>query len=127
MKFSSIVSGERRVKTALITGTTGRMEPTFRTSVRERLHGAWTKGRSSSFSIALTNFDEPQNTNSQFVLHYADMTDATNIIRVIQETQPDEIYNLAAQSHVQVSFDTPEYTANADAVGALRTLKLFVS
>ena len=56
-------------------------------------------------------------------MHYGDMTDATNLIRIIQETQPDEIYNLAAQSHVQVSFETPEYTANADALGTLRLLE----
>jgi GDPmannose 4,6-dehydratase len=58
-----------------------------------------------------------------FVLHYGDMTDATNLIRIVQETQPDEIYNLAAQSHVQVSFETAEYTANADGMGTLRLLE----
>ena len=62
-------------------------------------------------------------TNANFFLHYGDMTDATNLIRLIQETQPTEIYNLAAQSHVQVSFETPEYTANADALGTLRLLE----
>ena len=59
----------------------------------------------------------------RFFLHYGDLTDATNLIRIVQETQPDEIYNLAAQSHVQVSFETPEYTANADALGTLRLLE----
>ena len=126
MKFSSTASGEIGVKTALITGTTGQDGAYLSELLLEKgymVHG--TKRRSSSFNTDRVDhlFDEPQNTNSQFVLHYADMTDATNIIRVIQETQPDEIYNLAAQSHVQVSFDTPEYTANADAVGALRILE----
>ena len=59
----------------------------------------------------------------RFFLHYGDLTDATNLIRIVQETQPDEIYNLAAQSHVQVSFETPEYTANADGIGTLRLLE----
>src|SRR5436190_9897085 len=59
----------------------------------------------------------------KFFLHYGDMTDSTNLIRIVQETQPDEIYNLAAQSHVKVSFDSPEYTANADAIGTLRILE----
>lgn len=61
--------------------------------------------------------------NRNFILHYGDLTDATNLIRIIQEVQPDEIYNLAAQSHVQVSFETAEYTANSDALGTLRTLE----
>src|SRR4029077_15680220 len=66
---------------------------------------------------------DPHFQNVRFRMHYGDLTDATNLIRLIQETQPDEIYNLAAQSHVQVSFETPEYTANADALGTLRLLE----
>ena len=65
----------------------------------------------------------PHEAESRFILHYGDMTDSTNLIRIIQDCQPDEIYNLAAQSHVQVSFETPEYTANADAVGVLSMLE----
>jgi GDPmannose 4,6-dehydratase len=68
-------------------------------------------------------YDDPHNEGVAFFMHYGDLTDATNLIRIIQETQPDEIYNLAAQSHVQVSFETPEYTANSDAIGALRILE----
>ena len=68
-------------------------------------------------------YQDPHQPGGRFFLHYGDMTDATNLIRIIQETQPDEIYNLAAQSHVQVSFETPEYTANADALGTLRLLE----
>jgi GDPmannose 4,6-dehydratase len=87
------------------------------------VHGI--KRRSSSFNTARVDhlYVDPHETDGQFRLHYGDMTDATNLIRIIQETQPDEIYNLAAQSHVQVSFETPEYTANADALGTLRLLE----
>ena len=68
-------------------------------------------------------YHDPHETSVGFFLHYGDLTDSTNLIRIVQEVQPDEIYNLAAQSHVQVSFETPEYTANADAVGTLRLLE----
>src|SRR5215470_2081602 len=68
-------------------------------------------------------YQDPHEQELGFTMHYGDMTDATNLIRVVQETQPDEIYNLAAQSHVQVSFETPEYTANADGLGTLRLLE----
>src|SRR5207244_13008407 len=81
--------------------------------------------RSSSFNTNRIDhpYHDPHEQNVRFTLHYGDMTDATNLIRIIQETQPTEIYNLAAQSHVQVSFETPEYTANADALGPLRLLE----
>ena len=81
--------------------------------------------RSSSFNTERVDhlYQDPHERNVRFTLHYGDMTDATNLIRVIQETQPTEIYNIAAQSHVQVSFETPEYTANADALGPLRLLE----
>ena len=87
------------------------------------VHGI--KRRSSSFNTARVDhlYHDPHEQGVRFHLHYGDVTDATNLIRIVQETQPDEIYNLAAQSHVQVSFETPEYTANADAVGTLRLLE----
>src|SRR5262249_32203958 len=88
-----------------------------------RVHGV--KRRSSSFNTARIDhlYHDPHEPDVVFHLHYGDVTDATNIIRIVQETQPDEIYNLAAQSHVQVSFETPEYTGNADALGTLRVLE----
>ena len=87
------------------------------------VHGV--KRRSSSFNTQRVDelYVDPHEQETRFFLHYGDMTDSTNIIRLLQETQPDEIYNLAAQSHVAVSFETPEYTANADAVGTLRVLE----
>jgi GDPmannose 4,6-dehydratase len=87
------------------------------------VHGI--KRRSSSFNTDRIDdlYVDPHESQTRFFLHYGDLTDATNIIRILQETQPDEIYNLAAQSHVQVSFETPEYTANADALGTLRLLE----
>lgn len=87
------------------------------------VHGV--KRRSSSFNTARIDhlYQDPHDGDVRFRLHYGDMTDATNLIRLIQEVQPDEIYNLAAQSHVQVSFETPEYTANADGIGTLRLLE----
>ena len=87
------------------------------------VHGI--KRRSSSFNTERIDhlIHDPHETGVSFHLHYGDVTDATNIIRIVQETQPDEIYNLAAQSHVQVSFETPEYTANADGLGTLRLLE----
>jgi GDPmannose 4,6-dehydratase len=83
------------------------------------------KRRSSSFNTARIDhlYQDPHDRKISLALHYGDLTDATNLIRLVQETQPDEIYNLAAQSHVQVSFETPEYTANADALGPLRLLE----
>ena len=87
------------------------------------VHGL--KRRASLFNTQRVDhiYNEPQDVHSRFVLHYGDLTDATNLIRIIQESQPDEIYNLAAQSHVQVSFETPEYTGNSDALGTLRILE----
>ena len=87
------------------------------------VHGV--KRRSSSFNTERVDhlYHDPHEGNVRFFLHYGDMTDATNLIRIVQEVQPSEIYNLAAQSHVQVSFETPEYTANADALGTLRLLE----
>src|SRR5579863_2624435 len=87
------------------------------------VHGV--KRRSSSFNTGRIEhlYQDPHEADPRFILHFGDMTDATNLIRIVQETQPDEIYNLAAQSHVQVSFETAEYTANADGLGPLRLLE----
>ena len=113
-------------KTALITGITGQDGAYLAELLLEKgysVHGV--KRRSSSFNTQRIDhlYQDPHEQNVDLHLHYGDMTDATNLIRLIQKTQPDEIYNLAAQSHVQVSFETPEYTANADALGTLRLLE----
>jgi GDPmannose 4,6-dehydratase len=113
-------------KAALITGITGQdgaYLAEFLLAKGYRVHGV--KRRSSSFNTARVDhlYHDPHETGVAFELHYGDVTDATNIIRIVQETQPDEIYNLAAQSHVMVSFETPEYTANADGLGTLRMLE----
>ena len=113
-------------KVALITGATGQDGAYLAELLLNKgyvVHGI--KRRSSSFNTERVDhlYQDPHERNVRFRLHYGDMTDATNLIRVIQETQPTEIYNLAAQSHVQVSFETPEYTANADALGPLRLLE----
>jgi len=113
-------------KVALITGTTGQDGAYLAELLLKKgyvVHGL--KRRSSSFNTQRVDhlYVDPHVENTKFFLHYGDMTDATNLIRLMQETQPTEIYNLAAQSHVQVSFEVPEYTANADALGALRLLE----
>lgn len=113
-------------KTALITGITGQDGAYLAESLLEKgyvVHGI--KRRSSLFNTERIDhlYKDPHEENLNFHLHYGDMTDSTNLIRIVQESQPDEIYNLAAQSHVKVSFETPEYTANADATGALRLLE----
>lgn len=113
-------------KTALITGVTGQDGAYLAQLLLDkgyRVHGL--KRRSSSFNTGRIEdiYEDPHVTNPRFSLHYGDMTDSTNLIRLVQETQPDEIYNLAAQSHVAVSFETPEYTANADGIGVLRLLE----
>ncbi|KAA5805062.1 GDP-mannose 4,6-dehydratase [Alkalicaulis satelles] len=113
-------------KTALITGVTGQDGAYLARLLLSKgyvVHGM--KRRASSFNSARIDdiYQDPHEAPTNFHLHYGDMTDSTNLIRLVQETRPDEIYNLAAQSHVQVSFETPEYTANADALGALRLLE----
>src|SRR5579862_6970515 len=115
-----------RAKSALITGATGQDGAYLAELLLAKgyvVHGI--KRRSSSFNTARVDhlYRDPHEADVRFHLHYGDVTDATNLIRIVQETQPDEIYNLAAQSHVQVSFETPEYTANADAIGTLRLLE----
>ena len=113
-------------KVALVTGVTGQDGAYLSELLLEKgytVHGL--KRRSSSFNTGRIEhlYQDPHEQNQRFVLHYGDMTDATNLIRIVQQCQPDEIYNLAAQSHVQVSFETAEYTANADAIGTLRLLE----
>jgi GDPmannose 4,6-dehydratase len=113
-------------KVALITGVTGQDGSYLAELLLGKgyiVHGV--KRRSSSFNTGRIDhlYTNPHDRSSRFLLHYGDLTDATNLIRLIQEVQPTEIYNLGAQSHVQVSFETPEYTANADAIGTLRLLE----
>ena len=114
------------MKKAIITGITGQDGAYLAELLLEKgyeVHGI--KRRSSLFNTARIDhlYQDQHENNVNFFLHYGDMTDSTNLIRIIQSVKPDEIYNLAAQSHVQVSFDTPEYTANADALGTLRILE----
>ncbi len=113
-------------KKALITGIAGQDGAYLAEYLLKKgyeVHGI--KRRASSFNTARIDhlYLDPHESDVRFLLHYGDLTDATNLIRIIQEVQPDEIYNLAAQSHVQVSFETAEYTANADALGTLRLLE----
>ncbi len=114
------------MKRALITGVTGQdgaYLAEFLLNKGYEVHAI--KRRSSSFNTARVDhlYQDPHEEDVRFFMHYGDLTDATNLIRIFQETQPDEIYNLAAQSHVKVSFETPEYTANSDALGTLRLLE----
>ncbi|MGL5269194.1 MAG: GDP-mannose 4,6-dehydratase, partial [Selenomonadaceae bacterium] len=113
-------------KTALITGITGQDGAYLAELLLEKgyvVHGL--KRRSSLFNTDRIDhlYKDQHEADVRFFLHYGDLTDSTNLIRIIQQVQPDEIYNLAAMSHVQVSFDTPEYTANADGIGTLRILE----
>ena len=113
-------------RVALITGVTGQDGAYLAELLLKRgyvVHGI--KRRSSSFNTGRVDhlYVDPHVTDARFFMHYGDLTDATNLIRIVQETKPTEIYNLAAQSHVQVSFETPEYTANADGLGTLRLLE----
>jgi GDPmannose 4,6-dehydratase len=113
-------------KVALITGVTGQDGAYLAELLLSKgyvVHGV--KRRSSSFNTARVDhlYEDPHVQSTNFHMHYGDLTDATNLIRLVQETQPTEIYNLAAQSHVQVSFETPEYTANSDGLGTLRLLE----
>ncbi len=126
MVWRSLPAEVDLAKTALITGITGQdgaYLAEFLLSKGYSVHGV--KRRASSFNTHRIDhlYQDPHEQNVRLKLHYGDLTDSTNLIRIIQEVQPDEIYNLAAQSHVGVSFETPEYTANADAVGTLRVLE----
>ncbi|MEA3487248.1 MAG: GDP-mannose 4,6-dehydratase, partial [Thermodesulfobacteriota bacterium] len=114
------------MKKALITGVTGQdgsYLAEFMLGKGYEVHGI--KRRSSSFNTVRIDhlYQDPHIEDLNFILHYGDLTDATNLIRIIQDVKPDEIYNLAAQSHVAVSFESPEYTANSDALGTLRLLE----
>jgi len=114
------------LKKALITGVTGQDGSYLAELLLDlgyEVHGI--KRRASSFNTERIDhiYQDPHNQNARFKLHYGDLTDSSNLIRLVQEIQPDEIYNLGAQSHVQVSFETPEYTANSDAMGTLRLLE----
>jgi GDPmannose 4,6-dehydratase len=114
------------MKRALVTGITGQDGAYLADFLMKKgyeVHGL--KRRASSFNTARVDhlYRDPHEEDVRFFMHYGDLTDSTNLIRIIQETQPDEIYNLAAQSHVKVSFETPEYTANVDALGTLRLLE----
>ena len=113
-------------KTALITGVTGQDGAYLSRFLLEKnyeVHGI--KRRSSSFNTGRLEsiYVDPHENSPNFFLHYGDLTDSSNLIRIIQKTKPNEIYNLGAQSHVQVSFETPEYTANSDALGTIRLLE----
>src|SRR5678810_850767 len=113
-------------KTALITGVTGQDGAYLAELLLKKgyeVHGI--KRRASSFNTSRIDhlYQDPHVEARNFILHYGDMTDSSNLIRIVQQVQPDEIYNLAAQSHVAVSFEEPEYTANADGLGALRLLE----
>ncbi len=120
------MSQSKKEKVALITGATGQDGAYLSELLLDKgytVHGV--KRRSSSFNTGRIEhlYQDPHEPEQRFILHYGDLTDSTNLIRIVQEVQPDEIYNLAAQSHVAVSFETPEYTANSDAIGALRLLE----
>src|SRR3954451_11774066 len=113
-------------KRALLTGVTGQDGAYLAELLLSKgyeVHGI--KRRSSSFNTDRIDhlYADPHDSDGRFTLHYGDLTDATNLIRIVQQVLPDEIYNLGAQSHVAVSFETPEYTANADAMGTLRLLE----
>ena len=113
-------------KTAVITGITGQDGSYLAELLLEKgyqVHGI--KRRASSFNTGRIDhlYQDPHDSNPRLTLHYGDLTDSTNLIRIIQQVQPDEIYNLGAQSHVAVSFESPEYTANSDALGTLRILE----
>jgi GDPmannose 4,6-dehydratase len=114
------------MKTALITGVTGQDGAYLSELLLKKgyeVHGI--KRRSSNFNTQRIDhlYQDPHVENKKFILHYGDLTDTSNIIRIIQQVQPDEIYNLGAQSHVQVSFEVPEYTADDDGIGTLRLLE----
>ena len=115
-----------QTKTALITGITGQDGSYLAELLLKKgyeVHGI--KRRASSFNTDRIDhlYQDPHEADPRLVLHYGDLTDSTNLIRIIQQVQPDEIYNLGAQSHVAVSFESPEYTANSDALGTLRILE----
>src|SRR3954469_12461855 len=117
------IKSRSMTKTALITGVTGQDGPYLAQLLLDKgytVHGV--KRRASLFNTDRIDhlYQDPHVLNARFRLHYGDLTDTSNLIRIVQETQPDEVYNLGAQSHVAVSFDSPEYTADVDGLGTLR-------
>jgi GDPmannose 4,6-dehydratase len=121
-----VAAHDSKRRVALITGVTGQdgaYLAEYLLGLGYTVHGI--KRRSSSFNTARVDhlYEDPHSGNVPFLMHYGDMTDSTNLIRLVQQIRPTEIYNLAAQSHVAVSFESPEYTANADAIGVLRLLE----
>ena len=122
MKFMKMQKNKRALITG-ITGQDGSYLAEFLLDKGYEVHGI--KRRSSSFNTQRIDhlYKDPHEQDQNFILHYGDLTDSTNLIRIIQEVRPDEIYNLGAQSHVAVSFESPEYTANSDALGTLRILE----
>ena len=122
----SALSTSKQPKVALITGITGQDGSYLAEFLLEKgyiVHGI--KRRASSFNTQRVDhiYQDPHIDNANFKLHYGDLTDTSNMVRIVQETQPDEIYNLGAQSHVAVSFESPEYTADVDGMGTLRILE----
>ncbi len=120
------MAADKERKCALVTGVTGQDGAYLAELLLEKgyeVHGI--KRRASSFNTERIDhlYQDPHERDRRLILHYGDLTDATNLIRIVQQVQPDEVYNLGAQSHVQVSFETPEYTANADGLGTLRLLE----
>ena len=126
MHLSNQIEVLSQVKKALITGITGQDGSYLAELLLDKgyqVHGI--KRRASSFNTSRIDhlYQDPHESEPRLVLHYGDLTDSTNLIRIVQQVQPDEIYNLGAQSHVAVSFESPEYTANSDALGTLRILE----
>ena len=124
MKYYPIKSWLKKRKVAIITGITGQDGSYLAELLLEKdyeVHGI----KRSSFNTSRIDhlYQDPHDSNQRFFLHYGDLIDSTNILKIIEKVQPDEIYNLGAQSHVAVSFETPEYTANCDALGILRILE----
>ena len=125
-KIKKVNNTSKEKKIALITGVTGQDGSYLSEFLLEKgyeVHGI--KRRASSFNTSRIDhlYQDPHENNPKFILHYGDLTDSTNLISIIQKIKPDEIYNLGAQSHVAVSFESPEYTANSDALGTLRILE----
>ena len=126
MNKERVTKKDSKSKKALITGVTGQdgsYLAEFLLKKNYEVHGI--KRRSSSLNTQRVDhiYQDPHEQNTNFYMHYGDLTDSTNLIRLIKEIEPDEIYNLGAQSHVAVSFESPEYTANSDALGTLRILE----
>ena len=126
VKLVLLIKAMKELKKALITGITGQDGSYLADFLLQKGYAVYgIKRRSSSFNSNRIDhiYQDPHDKNPRFVLFYGDLTDSSNLIRIIQQVKPDEIYNLGAQSHVSVSFESPEYTANSDALGTLRLLE----